>query len=43
MTVSGDFLIIGSGVAGLRAALGLADAGRVVVLTKADAQESNTG
>jgi len=43
VTVSGDFLIIGSGVAGLRAALGLADAGRVVVLTKADAQESNTG
>lgn len=43
MTVSGDFLIIGSGVAGLRAALGLVDAGRVVVLTKADAQESNTG
>jgi L-aspartate oxidase len=43
VTVSGDFLIIGSGVAGLRAALGLADAGRVLVLTKADAQESNTG
>jgi L-aspartate oxidase len=43
VTVSGDFLIIGSGVAGLRAALGLVDAGRVIVLTKADAQESNTG
>jgi L-aspartate oxidase len=43
VTASGDFLIIGSGVAGLRAALGLVDAGRVVVLTKADARESNTG
>ena len=43
MTLSGDVLIIGSGVAGLRAALGLVDAGRVIVLTKADAKESNTG
>jgi len=38
-----DFLVIGSGVAGLRAALGLAQAGTVVVLTKADPRESNTG
>ena len=43
MTAHGDFLVIGSGVAGLRAALGLADAGRVIVLTKADPSESNTG
>src|SRR5258708_15811055 len=33
---SGDFLVIGSGIAGLRAALTLAEAGDVVVLTKAD-------
>src|SRR6266581_5577439 len=38
-----DFLIIGGGVAGLRAAIGLADAGAVIVLTKADRTESNTG
>ena len=38
-----DFLIIGGGVAGLRAAIGLAEAGGVLVLTKADAAESNTG
>jgi L-aspartate oxidase len=38
-----DFLIIGSGIAGLRAAIGLAGAGRVLVLTKAEPTESNTG
>ena len=38
-----DFLIVGGGVAGLRAAIGLADAGRVLVLTKAAPAESNTG
>ena len=43
MDVSADFLVIGSGIAGLRAALTLADAGNVVVLTKADPRESNTG
>ena len=37
-----DFLVIGSGVAGLRAALELARGGSVVVLTKADPSESNT-
>jgi L-aspartate oxidase len=40
---STDFLIVGSGVAGLRAAIGLAGAGRVLVLTKAAPSESNTG
>jgi L-aspartate oxidase len=39
----GDFLVIGSGIAGLRAAATLARSGDVVVLTKADRQESNTG
>jgi L-aspartate oxidase len=38
-----DFLIIGSGIAGLRAAITLAPAGRVLILTKAEAAESNTG
>jgi L-aspartate oxidase len=37
-----DFLIIGSGIAGLRAALTLAPAGGVTILTKADPTESNT-
>jgi L-aspartate oxidase len=43
VNVRGDFLVIGSGIAGLRAAISLADAGDVVVLTKADPRESNTG
>jgi L-aspartate oxidase len=38
-----DFIVIGGGIAGLRAAIALAHAGRVVVLTKADPAESNTG
>jgi L-aspartate oxidase len=38
-----DFLIIGSGIAGLRAAIALASSGRVLILTKAAATESNTG
>jgi L-aspartate oxidase len=38
-----DFVIVGGGVAGLRAAIGLATAGRVLVLTKAEPAESNTG
>ena len=38
-----DFLIIGSGIAGLRAAADLARSGNVLVLTKADPEESNTG
>jgi len=38
-----DFLIVGGGVAGLRAAIGLASEGRVLVLTKAEPAESNTG
>ena len=38
-----DFLIIGSGIAGLRAAADLARHGSVTILTKADPTESNTG
>src|SRR5215831_7121729 len=37
-----DFLIIGAGVAGLRAAIELADAGTVLVLAKREVTESNT-
>jgi L-aspartate oxidase len=37
-----DFLIIGSGIAGLRAAADLASSGDVLVLTKANPSESNT-
>jgi L-aspartate oxidase len=37
------FLIVGGGIAGLRAAIALASSGRVTVLTKADPNESNTG
>src|SRR5713101_862129 len=42
-TGSCDFIIIGGGIAGLRAAIALAPRGRVLVLTKADPGESNTG
>ena len=38
-----DFAIVGSGIAGLRAAIALAPAGGVLILTKADPGESNTG
>jgi L-aspartate oxidase len=38
----GDFVIVGSGIAGLRAAVELAPAGDIVVITKADPSESNT-
>ena len=38
-----DFLVIGSGVTGLRAAIELGKAGEVVVLTKDLPDESNTG
>jgi L-aspartate oxidase len=43
VTVRGDFLVIGSGIAGLRAAISLAGHGDVIILTKADPRESNTG
>ncbi|HEY0759536.1 MAG TPA: L-aspartate oxidase [Acidisarcina sp.] len=37
-----DFLIVGAGIAGLRAAITLAEAGRVLVITKEALDESNT-
>ena len=42
MDVRGDFIIVGSGIAGLRAAVELAPAGDIVIITKADPNESNT-
>src|SRR6058998_948154 len=38
-----DFLVLGSGIAGLRAALGLARHDTVLVVTKDQPSESNTG
>jgi L-aspartate oxidase len=43
VSVRGDFLVIGSGIAGLRAAISLGERGDVIILTKADPGESNTG
>jgi L-aspartate oxidase len=37
-----DFLVVGGGIAGLRAAVGLAKAGSVLVVTKEGLSESNT-
>src|SRR6185295_8984744 len=37
-----DFIVIGSGIAGLRAAIDLAEAGTVTVFTKAEITESNS-
>lgn len=42
MTDQTDFIVVGSGVAGLRAAVELAAAGRVTILTKDRITESNT-
>ncbi len=37
-----DFIVVGSGIAGLRSAVALAERGRVAVLTKDRVTESNT-
>src|SRR5215469_933920 len=37
-----DFIVVGGGIAGLRAAIGLAEAGRVLFVTKQAVTESNT-
>ena len=42
-TSSADYLIIGSGIAGLRAAATLAPFGRVLILTKSDPSAGSTG
>ena len=43
MDTSVDFVIVGGGIAGLRGAAALASRGRVLILSKADTSESNTG
>ncbi len=43
MSFRPDFLVIGGGIAGLRAAIDLVGHGRVLLLTKASGTESNTG
>jgi L-aspartate oxidase len=40
--VNSDYVVIGSGIAGLRAAIDLAEAGRVTIFTKAQITESNS-
>ena len=40
--IEGDFLVIGSGLAGLNFALRVADAGKVLVITKKERSETNT-
>ena len=42
MQTTTDFLVIGSGIAGLTYALKAADHGKVLIVTKADEDESNT-
>src|SRR2546428_3564882 len=37
-----DYIVVGSGIAGLRAAIDLAEAGRVTIFTKAQITESNS-
>jgi L-aspartate oxidase len=43
VSLRADFLVIGGGIAGLRAAIDLVEHGRVLLLTKAGDTESNTG
>ena len=43
MKLAADYLIIGSGIAGLRAVAELSPAGEVLILTKAEPEEGNTG
>src|SRR5215469_11425596 len=42
LQIETDFVVIGAGIAGLRAAIELASAGRVLVVTKQELTESNT-
>ena len=43
MDLHADFLVIGSGIAALRAAASLSGAGTILILTKAEPEEGNTG
>ena len=43
MDLRADYLIVGSGIAGLRAVAELSPAGEVLILTKAEPDEGNTG
>ena len=43
MDLRADYLIVGSGIAALRAAVELSGAGEVLILTKAEPREGNTG
>ena len=43
MDLGADYLIVGSGIAGLRAVAELSPAGDVLILTKAEPDEGNTG
>ena len=43
MTSHPDFLVLGSGIAALRAALALAEKGRVCILTKGEPEQGSTG
>ena len=42
MKLKTDFLVIGSGIAGLSFALNVAEQGKVLIVTKASADETNT-
>src|SRR5436189_5518483 len=42
LTHQTDYIVVGSGIAGLRAAIELAEAGRVTIFTKAEITESNS-
>ena len=43
MSTHPDFLVLGSGIAALRAALALAERGRVCILTKGEPEQGSTG
>ncbi len=43
MQIDTDFLIVGSGIAALRAIIAIGNPGEIVVLTKADPREGSTG
>src|SRR6266850_2258802 len=42
LLLDSEFIVVGSGIAGLRAAIDLAEAGRVTIFTKSQITESNS-